>query len=51
MAEPLSPEVTATLRALPAGPDPVCGALLAQVPQVDRTAVAGDLLGLRRTDL
>ncbi|MEU0428657.1 hypothetical protein ABZ235_34670 [Streptomyces canus] len=38
MAEPLSPEVTATLRALLAGPDPVGGALLAQVPH---TRVAG----------
>ena len=32
MAEPLSPEVTATLRALLSGQDPVSGALLAQVP-------------------
>ncbi|MEV7883104.1 hypothetical protein ACWD3I_11895 [Streptomyces sp. NPDC002817] len=32
MAEPLSPEVAATLRALLAGSDPVSGALLAQVP-------------------
>ncbi|WP_405647881.1 hypothetical protein [Streptomyces sp. NBC_00019] len=32
MAEPLSPEVAATLRALLAGSDAVSGALLAQVP-------------------
>lgn len=32
MAEPLPPDVTATLRALLAGSDPVSDALLAQVP-------------------
>lgn len=32
MAEPLAPDVTATLRTLLAGSDPVSGALLAQVP-------------------
>ncbi|MGI5137414.1 MULTISPECIES: hypothetical protein [unclassified Streptomyces] len=32
MAEPLSPEATATLRALLAGSDPVSSALLAQIP-------------------
>ena len=32
MAEPLPPDVAATLRALLSGSDPVSGALLAQVP-------------------
>ncbi|MFD8421898.1 hypothetical protein [Streptomyces sp. NPDC059466] len=32
MAEPLSPEAAATLRALLAGSDPVSNALLAQIP-------------------
>ncbi|MFF0080778.1 hypothetical protein ACFYR1_13910 [Streptomyces canus] len=38
MAEPLPPEVMATLRALLAGRDPVSGALPAQVPH---TRVSG----------
>ncbi|KPI25621.1 hypothetical protein [Streptomyces sp. NPDC054962] len=41
MAEPLSPEAAATLRALLAGPDPVSGALLAQIPHTRVVGTCG----------